>query len=138
MPSPLARFEITPQEIDTVVAKFYSRIRADDILGPIFIDRLGKSAAVWRPHESKIAAFWKNAILFERSYSGNPMQVHMTVPAIEPEHFAIWLALFDQVLVEELDPNTARAFSALAHRIGRGLRMGIESIKQPKDSPPIF
>lgn len=138
MTTKLARFDITADEIDRVVAAFYFRIRADDVLGPVFINRLGTSATIWRPHEAKIAAFWRNAILYERSYSGNPMQVHMGVPQIEPEHFALWLALFDEVLEQELAPDTARAFSALAHRIGRGLRMGIEAIRQPKDGPPIF
>ncbi|MCV6825312.1 MULTISPECIES: group III truncated hemoglobin [Halocynthiibacter] len=138
MSHPLARFDITPQEIDRVVAQFYKRIRAHDVLGPIFIQRLGTTAQVWRPHEAKIAAFWRNAILFEREYSGNPMQVHMQVPAIMPEHFALWLDLFDEVLAEELRPEAARSFSALAHRIGRGLRMGIASVRQPKDQPPVF
>ncbi|WP_380056977.1 group III truncated hemoglobin [Falsihalocynthiibacter sp. SS001] len=138
MSTALARFDIAPSEIDRVVTAFYAKIRAHHVLGPIFIDRLGTSSEVWRPHEAKIAAFWRNAILYERAYSGNPMQVHMGVSAIEPEHFAQWLELFDEVLAQELAPETARAFSALAHRIGRGLRLGIEAIKQPKDGPPIF
>lgn len=138
MTNPLARFEITPQEIDRVVTAFYFRIRAHDVLGPVFIDRLGTSREIWNPHEAKIAAFWRNAILAERAYSGNPMQVHMGVAALEPEHFALWLALFDEVLEQELPVETARQFSALAHRIGRGLRMGLEAIRQPKDGPPIF
>lgn len=134
----LARFDITPAQIDRVVAAFYARIRTHTVLGPVFTDRLGTSQSVWQPHEAKIAAFWRNAILFERSYSGNPMQVHRGVAAIEPAHFALWLALFDEVLEAELPPTTARAFSELAHRIGRGLRMGIEAMRQPKDGPPIF
>lgn len=138
MNTPLARFEISTQEIDRVVAAFYFRIRAHDVLGPIFIERLGTSREIWNPHESKIAAFWRNAILSERTYSGNPMQVHMGVAAMEPEHFALWLALFDEVLAEELPAKTAQQFSALAHRIGRGLRMGLESVRQPKNGPPIF
>lgn len=138
MSTKLARFDITAEEIDRVVAAFYFRIRVHDVLGPVFIGRLGTSTKVWRPHEAKIAAFWRNAILFERSYSGNPMQAHMGVSEIEPEHFALWLALFDEVLENELPVDTAKSFSALAHRIGRGLRMGIEAIKQPKDGPPIF
>ncbi|MEY8097078.1 group III truncated hemoglobin [Falsihalocynthiibacter sp. S25ZX9] len=138
MASKLARFDITPDEIARVVAAFYFRIRAHDVLGPIFIGRLGTSTEVWQPHEAKIAAFWNNAILFDRAYSGNPMQVHMGVPEIKPEHFALWLELFDNVLEKELKPETAQAFSALAHRIGRGLRMGIQAVRQPKDGPPIF
>ena len=39
--------------------------------------------------------------------------------------FAPWLALFDMTLREELPPETAAAWSALAHRIGRTLRAGV-------------
>ena len=138
MTAKLARFDISAAEIDRVVTAFYARIRADDVLGPVFISRLGTSERLWRPHEAKIAAFWRNAILFERAYSGNPMQVHKAVPEIEPAHFALWLSLFDEVLDQELEPATAKSFSALAHRIGRGLRMGIQEARQPKDGPPIF
>lgn len=39
--------------------------------------------------------------------------------------FDTWLGLFDAVLRRMLAPDTAAAWSALAHRIGRGLRDGV-------------
>ena len=89
-------------------------------------------------HEEKIAAFWRNAILFERSYNGNPQRVHAQREAVEPEHFAVWLELFDEVLAENLSPELAEAWSALAHRIGRGLKMGVEQSRQPEGGVPIL
>jgi len=136
MTHPFQLFDITADEIDRVVAVFYARIRQHPELGPVFCAHIQGEA--WRPHEAKIAAFWRNAILKERSYSGNPMQVHMLAGNVKPAHFATWLALFDEVLAAELPETTARSFSALAHRIGRGLKLGLEQVQLPKDQPPIL
>ncbi len=136
MSNPLQLFEITPNQITHVVTVFYARIRQHPVLGPVFANHIPDTD--WPPHEDKIARFWRNAILKERCYSGNPMRVHMAAPDVEPEHFAQWLALFDEVLTAELPAPTARAFSALAHRIGNGLRMGLEQVRHPKDAPPIL
>ena len=115
------RFDVHADQIDRVVAAFYVKMRGDAELGPVF------SAHVtdWPMHEAKITRFWRNAILNERSYSGNPMKVHMEAGDVRPEHFARWLAAFDATLREELDAGQAQAWSALAHRIGNGLRSGL-------------
>ncbi len=117
------RFPITADDIDKVVARFYTAIRAHPGIGPIFATHVSD----WPAHEAKIARFWRNAILFERGYDGNPMQVHLCAGNVKPAHFAPWLVLFDQVLSQELPDETAQAWSMLAHRIGRGLRFGLES-----------
>ena len=48
-----------------------------------------------------------------------------------------WLMLFDETLRRTLPPDTARGWSALAHRIGAGLRVGVENM-QPAAGPPIL
>lgn len=132
------RFPITAEQIDIVVTEFYARVREDEILAPVFFQSLPPLLRAWMAHEEKIAAFWRNAILFERSYDGNPQKVHGEREAVEPEHFAVWLALFDEVLKEKLPPELAEAWSALAHRIGRGLKMGVAHLRQPEGSAPIL
>ncbi|QYX56690.1 group III truncated hemoglobin [Roseovarius sp. SCSIO 43702] len=136
MANPLALFEITPEEIDRVVTSFYARIRKHPDLGPVFAAHIADDE--WPAHEEKIARFWRNAILRERSYSGNPMRIHMEARDVQPEHFPLWLGLFDEVLSEELDPRTARSFSALAHRIGDGFIFGLTQMRRPRDEPPIL
>jgi hemoglobin len=116
-----ARFSITPDQIDDVVEGFYSAIRKHPKLGPVFASHVTD----WPAHEEKIARFWRNAILFERSYDGNPMAVHKAAGNVRPGMFDDWLGLFDGVLIQRLPPETASQWSALAHRIGRGLRMGV-------------
>jgi len=131
---PLARFPITPAEIDAVVAEFYAVVRTHPGLGPVFAAHVSD----WPAHEAKIAAFWRNAILMERGYDGNPMAVHKAAGNVRPGMFDIWLGLFDSVLKGELPPETAAAWSALAHRIGRGLRYGLVDTAQTASGAPIL
>ena len=115
------RFPISAEQIDTVVADFYAFVREHPGLGPVFAAHVTD----WPTHEAKIARFWRNAILFERSYDGNPMAAHLAAGNVRPGMFEPWLGLFDMVLHRNLPPETAAAWSALAHRIGVGLRSGL-------------
>ncbi len=119
--APLARFDITPEEIARVVARFYAGVRVHPVLGPVFAAHVTD----WPAHEDKIAGFWRNAILHERSYDGNPMQKHVQAGNVRPGMFEPWLKLFDATLAAELSPEQAAGWSALAHRIGRSLRAGV-------------
>lgn len=130
----LARFDITEDQIDRVVAVFYGAVRRHEVLGPVF----GRHVDDWPAHEAKIARFWKKAILYQPVYDGNPMRVHMAAGDVRAEHFPIWLTLFDETLRRCLPPQPATGWSALAHRIGRGLRMGVEDLRQPAEGPPVL
>lgn len=116
------RFPLTPDEIDLVVARFYARVRLDPVLAPVFAAHVRD----WPAHEARIASFWRNAILYERSYDGSPMMAHRRAGDVRAAHFPRWLALFDETLAECLPPDPAAGWSALAHRIGAGLRLGVE------------
>lgn len=126
------RFEITEDEIERVVAAFYARVRGHHMLGPIF----GGHISDWVEHEAKIARFWKGAILHKPGYEGSPMMAHRRAGDVEGGHFPVWLGLFDDTLRTELDPLQAAGWSALAHRIGQGLRMGVEDMGRAKTEVP--
>ncbi|MDO5706368.1 MAG: group III truncated hemoglobin [Paracoccus sp. (in: a-proteobacteria)] len=128
------RFDVSPEQIDRVVAVFYAAIRRHEVLGPIF----NRHVHDWPEHEAKISAFWRNAILYERGYDGNPMRVHMAAGDVKAGHFAPWLALFDETLRRVLPEDLAATWSALAHRIGAGLRMGVEDLRDRKPGPPVL
>lgn len=115
------RIPVSEPQIDRVVSRFYGSVRAHPTLGPIFAAHV----ADWSAHEEKIGRFWRNALLLQRCYDGNPMQAHMAAGNVKPLHFPIWLSLFDAVLEQELPKPLAQAWSALAHRIGRGLSFGL-------------
>lgn len=135
-PNPMRLFDITEEEIDRVLLSFYAQIRAHPDLGPIFNGHVGTSDAEWDEHIALISRFWRGAILREPGYDGNPMRAHMQAGNVLAEHFDPWLALFDKVVTDTLPPETARPWIALAHRIGRGLRLGVEDLHRPKSAPP--
>ncbi len=126
------RFPISAEQIELVVTRFYAAARKHPTLGPVFASHVTD----WPTHEAKISGFWRNAILMERSYDGNPMRAHMNAGNVRADHFDDWLKLFDEVLQTTLPAATAEAWSALAHRIGRGLRMGVRDVTQPAGSVP--
>jgi len=115
------RFDITRPEIERVVAEFYATIREHPGLGPVFAVHVTD----WPAHEAKVADFWANSILHERSYDGSPMAAHVKAGNVKPGMFSTWLDLFDATLRREVPPEKAAAWSALAHRIGRSLRAGV-------------
>lgn len=126
------RFEVSEDEIGRVVAEFYAVVRTHPGLGPVF----ARHVTDWPAHEAKIERFWRNAILFERVYDGNPTAVHIAAGDVRGPMFEVWLGLFDSVLRRELKPETAAAWSALAHRIGRGLRFAVEAAQGAPGAPP--
>ncbi|MBC7138014.1 MAG: group III truncated hemoglobin [Defluviimonas sp.] len=128
------RFAITAGQIDRVVAAFYAAIRQDAQLGPIFAAHVTD----WPAHEAKVAAFWRNAILLDGGYAGSPMRAHIRAGDVKPAHFPDWLAIFDATLQRELPAETAAAWSALAHRIGQGLRFGLAEMETRAGGVPLL
>ena len=128
------RFAITPEEIDRVMDEFYETIQSHPGLGPVFANHVTD----WPAHKARAAAFWRNAILMDRSYDGNPLQVHRAAGDVRPGMFIPWLGLFDSVLIRTLPAETAEAWSELAHRIGRSLAYGMMGLKEDgsPDGPP--
>ena len=110
------------QEIELLVRSFYSRIRADETLGPIFERVIGDE---WEPHLQKMFSFWSSVMLMTGRYKGQPMVAHMRLKSVEPEHFDRWLALFRETAEEICDAETAAAFLLRAERIANSLRLGM-------------
>ncbi|MDP2124232.1 MAG: group III truncated hemoglobin, partial [Parvibaculum sp.] len=54
-------------EIDRLVRAFYTRIRADAVLGPIFDGVIGDN---WEPHLLKMIDFWSSVMLTTGRYKG--------------------------------------------------------------------
>ncbi|MEH7828315.1 group III truncated hemoglobin [Gemmobacter denitrificans] len=128
------RFFVTAEQISAQVAAFYAAVRADALLGPVFAAHVDD----WPAHEAKITRFWRNAILREGVYDGSPMLAHRQAGDVREEHFPHWLALFDATLARTLPGEAAAAWSAMAHRIGRALSMGVAEARRPSDAVPRF
>ena len=89
--------------IDHLVETFYGKIRGDELLGPIFAERISD----WPAHLARMKAFWRSVLHNSGEFSGNPMLKHLAIPGLELRHFAHWLALRDLRVVEAAHPEQA-------------------------------
>jgi hemoglobin len=113
---------ITEAMIEQLVRAFYVKVRADQVLGPIFDARIRD----WEPHLQQMFAFWSSVALMTGRYHGTPMVKHMRLP-VDAAHFDRWLALFDETAREVCPPQAAEHFMERARRIASSLEMGVAS-----------
>lgn len=137
MTHPMARFPISDDQICRVMDAFYARVRAHPELGKVFGNHIGTTDADWDAHIEKITNFWRNAILREPVYNGNPMQVHMQARDVRVGHFDPWLGLFEEVLRVELPQDVAETWLALTHRIARGFKIQLADRDNPSGIPAL-
>jgi hemoglobin len=109
--------------ISRLVERFYDTVRQDDMLGPIFAERIGD----WPHHLTRMKDFWASIMLESGRFSGNPMRKHIAIGELDEAHFARWQSLWDQTL-DRIAPNAAVAdrFGEAAQRIGESLLTGIK------------
>lgn len=116
--------DINESSIGTLVNRFYSRVREDDILGPVFARVIGDE---WEPHLQKMRAFWSSLMLASGRYKGNPMMAHlMLLPRIGAEHFDRWLNIWKQTTAEMFPPQAAAVFVSKAETIAERLLATID------------
>jgi hemoglobin len=80
--------------IKILVDEFYTRVRLDGLLGPVFADVIKDD---WQPHLDKMYAFWNAALFGVPGFKGNPFAKHAPLP-ISDDHFNRWLELFIQTV----------------------------------------
>ncbi len=66
----------SPEQIGEMVRRFYAKVTADDLLGPMFNE---VAQVDWELHLPKLTAFWCRALLGHVGYRGNPFRAHALV-----------------------------------------------------------
>jgi hemoglobin len=112
---------VTREQLQALVQAFYRDLGADETLAPIFVNVLGPD---WRLHLERIVEFWCTALLGSRSYRGNMFDKHMRIKGVRPEHFARWLALWQQHTASRFGPAEAAELQRMARRIALQLFRG--------------
>lgn len=117
------RMGIDDEYISLLVDTFYERIRADKTLGPIFVENVGN----WNTHLPKMKDFWSSVALHSSRYSGQPVPAHVKLAQeVTPEHFTLWLALFNKTLEDTAPSKEAIPyFMDRAERIARSLQLAM-------------
>ena len=112
-----AKTDILAQaDIRRLIDAFYTLVRQDDLLGPVFAARIPDGH--WPTHLDTMTRFWTAALLAQAAgYRGNPGAKHMYLP-IEKEHFTRWLALFGQTVDAMFAGENATEMKLRAFKMG--------------------
>ena len=121
----------TIEEIRTLVNAFYSRVRADERLGPVFDAHIDD----WPPHLDIMVKFWSSILLGTGTYSGTPMPKHVALPGLDASLFHRWLELFHETTAELPNREMAQQANVLAKRIARSLWFGYQMNREPNRMP---
>ena len=110
-------------DVRRLVDEFYSAIRNDALLNPIFTD---VAKVDWDHHLPKMYAFWNGLILGIPGYAGAPFPPHTVLP-VGREHFTRWVEVFhatvDRLFTGEKAKRAKDAASSIAHTFA--MRMGL-------------
>ncbi|MFA7441617.1 MAG: group III truncated hemoglobin [Sphingomonadaceae bacterium] len=114
--------QIDEKGLERLVHIFYSRVRADAMIGPVFNDAIDD----WPEHLEKLTAFWSSVMLASGRYKGRPMPAHLKhQQRIRPEMFERWLGLWAETTDELMTPEAAAALQEKAARIGESLQLAL-------------
>lgn len=117
--------------IDLMVEDFYTRVRQESRLGPIFEGAIGQN---WESHLPKMKAFWGAIIFSDSRFNGSPVKTHQGLSNVAPDDFEIWLKLFRETLDDIAPTEEAKAFlTTRAERIAESLKMAM-FFRAPKQS----
>lgn len=110
---------LTLEDIRKLVDTFYEKVRQDELLGPIFSDRIQNR---WPQHLEKMYAFWQTVLLHEQAYQGSPFPPHAQLP-IDQSHFERWMKLFtstvDTLFAGEIANDALRRAGKMAEMFQR-------------------
>lgn len=115
---------LNSEQITLLVDRFYTRVRQDDVLGPVFAAAIGDD---WEPHLKTMRDFWSSLMLTSGRYKGNPMLTHLSLPRIGAHHFERWLGLWKETTTELFSPKVAAHFVSKAESMARHMLETIDN-----------
>ena len=85
---------LTLDDVKNLVDTFYGKIRNDELLAPIFNERIEDR---WPEHLEKMYRFWQTVLLGEQTYYGAPFVPHAQLP-VTNQHFGQWVRIFNETV----------------------------------------
>ena len=117
---------LTLRDIMDLVDTFYDKVRADELLSPIFNERIGDR---WPQHLEKMYSFWQTVLLDERTYYGAPFPPHAQLP-VDHTHFQQWMMLFIITIDELFEGEKAKEAKWRAARMAELFESKIEHYRK--------
>lgn len=112
----------TEEEVVRLVHTFYSKVRNDAVLAPIFESHV----VDWDRHLAKMVDFWSSSLRGTARYRGAPMLRHAALPGLTAKLFHRWLALFRDTTQALENAALRERADDLAHRIAGSLWYGYQ------------
>jgi hemoglobin len=112
-------------DIKTLADTFYEHIRNNELLAPVFNERIKDN---WPVHLEKMYRFWQTVLLEEHTYFGSPFLPHAQLP-VDGEHFHEWLALFTKTVNKLFTGEKAREAIWRAGKMAEMFELKITSAK---------
>jgi len=109
----------TRVDIENLINAFYNKVKADDILGPIFNVQIPVN---WEVHLPVMYQFWENVVFYTGGYTGNPMAIHEHIHkkiGLRLFHFDRWIELFNQATDELFEGEKASMIKQRALSIAK-------------------
>ena len=113
------------EDIQLMVDTFYNKVKADDLLGPIFENVVQGD---WTKHLKKMYNFWETVLLNVHKYTGSPFQKHIPLP-IEAMHFERWLSLFHATVDDLFQGEKAEEVKKRSSQMGMMFQYKLEHIR---------
>ena len=115
-------------DVSLLVNTFYTKIRKDDLLGPIFNGHITDDH--WPAHLSKLTDFWETNLFGIAKFKGNPSQKHINVDknmghTIDQVHFGKWLELWFETIDELYEGELAIKAKESARKMATGQFLSI-------------
>lgn len=115
-------------DINILVNSFYSKVRVDELLGPIFNAHISDDK--WPEHLDKLTDFWETNLFGVAKFKGNPTQKHINVDknlnySIEQKHFGRWLKIWFETIDELYEGEYADKAKNSARKMSTGQYLAI-------------
>jgi hemoglobin len=115
-------------DINILVNSFYSKVRVDELLGPIFNAHISDDK--WPEHLDKLTDFWETNLFGVAKFKGNPTQKHINVDknlnySIEQKHFGRWLQIWFETIDELYEGEYADKAKNSARKMSTGQYLAI-------------
>jgi hemoglobin len=112
----------THEQLRDLVDAFYSRVRADAQLGPIFERHVDD----WDEHLERLTDFWHSLMLTSGRYKGNPFNAHKPFAGeLDVALFERWLDLWREATEEAFPNEIADRLQFKARRVAESLKAGL-------------
>lgn len=109
--------------ISSFVDRFYARVRDDELLGPVFAERIED----WPAHLDQMKRFWRSVLHNSGEFTGSPMRKHVAIEGLDGHHFKRWLQLFRETLRDgETRAEATDHVGGKARTIAESLLTGIK------------